>query len=148
MRRFIMSFGSTPVDEEAGAGAGGGEGGGERGGAGIGVGGEGMVGGEGGEGEGRAICIRLLIWKEEIDVKDIVDLHRWGESEFVCDRADFLCDREGSIPFGRELLVPSDREIPSFEPDLVTFFHLRSFLIVSSVLDVGQQLLRRLSRLF
>src|SRR5712691_10619779 len=84
--------------------------------------------------EGRPICLRLLIRQEEIDVKDIVDLHRWGESESVRDRADFLCDREGSIPFRRELLVTSDREIPSFEPDLVTFFHLRSFLIVSSVL--------------
>src|SRR5712691_667789 len=58
--------------------------------------------------EGRAVCLRLLIWKEEVDVKDIVDLHRWRESEFVGDRTDLLCDWEGSIPFWGELLVPSD----------------------------------------
>src|SRR5712691_8866185 len=72
--------------------------------------------------EGRAICLRLLIWKEEVNVKDIVDLHRWGESEFVCNRTDFFCDREGSISFRGEFLVASDRKILSFEPDLVTFF--------------------------
>src|SRR5260221_5850211 len=49
--------------------------------------------------EGRAICLRLLIGKEEVDVKDIVDLHRWRESEFVGDRTDLLHDREGSISF-------------------------------------------------
>src|SRR5712691_7301277 len=95
-----------------------------------------------------AICLRLLIWKEEIDVKDIMDLHRWRESEFVGDRTDLLRDREGSISFWGELLIPGDREVPSFEPYLVSFLHLRSFLIVPSMLDVGQQFLRRLSRFF
>src|SRR5712691_9519027 len=61
--------------------------------------------------EGRSICLRLLIRQEEIDVKDIVDLHRWGESEFVRDWADLLRDWEGSITFRGELFVPSDREI-------------------------------------
>src|SRR5712691_12642992 len=58
--------------------------------------------------EGRAICLRLLIWQEEIDVKDIMDLHRWRESEFVGDRTDLLRDREGSISFWGELLIPGD----------------------------------------
>src|SRR5712691_11367819 len=97
--------------------------------------------------EGCAVCLRLLIWKEEIDVKDIVDLHRWGKSEFVRDWADLLRDREGSITFRGEFFVPRDREVPSFKPNLVTFLHLRPFLIVSSMLDVGQQLLSRLPRL-
>src|SRR5260221_8769226 len=57
--------------------------------------------------EGRAICLRLLIWKEEIDVKDIVDLHRWGKSEFVRDWADLLRDREGSITLGGRFLFPA-----------------------------------------
>src|SRR5712691_2297360 len=87
--------------------------------------------------EGRAICLRLLIWKEEVDVKDIVDFHRWRESEFVSDRTDLLRDWERSISLWGELLIPRDREIPSLEPYLVSFFHLRSFLIVPSVLDVG-----------
>ena len=86
---------------------------------------------------GHAICFRLLIRKEEVDVKDIVDLHRWGESEFVCNRADLFCDREGSISLRGEFLVSSDRKISSFEPDLVAFFHLRPLLIVLSMLDVG-----------
>src|SRR5712691_2852114 len=97
--------------------------------------------------ERRAVCLHLLIWKEKVDVKDIVDLHRWGESEFVGDRTDLLRDWEGPISFWGELLIPRDREVPSFEPYLVSFFHLRSFLIVSSVLDVGQQFLGRLPRL-
>src|SRR5712691_6401239 len=97
--------------------------------------------------EGRAICLRLLIWKEEVDVKNIVNLHRWGKSEFVRDWIDLLRDREGSITFRGEFFVPRDREVPSFEPNLVTFLHLRPFLIVSSMLDVGQQLLSRLRRL-
>src|SRR5712691_713031 len=79
---------------------------------------------------GRAICLRLLIRKEEIDVKDIVDLHRWGELEFICNWADFLRNREGSIMFWGELLVPSDRKILSFEPYLVSFLHLHPLLIV------------------
>src|SRR5712691_7588056 len=64
--------------------------------------------------EGHPICLRLLIRQEEIDVKDIVDLHRWGELEFVRDWADLLCDWKGSIPFWGELLIPGDREVPSF----------------------------------
>src|SRR5260221_3440670 len=94
------------------------------------------------------ICLRLLIWEEEIDVKDIVDLHRWRESEFVGDWADLLYDRERSVSLWGKLLIPDDRQVPSFEPYLVSFFHLRSFLIVSSVLDVGQQILCRSPRLF
>ena len=76
-------------------------------------------------------------------MKDIVDLHRWRESEFVRDQTDLLRDWEGSIPLWGELLIPSDREIPSFEPYLVSFVHLRSFPIVPFVLDVGQQFLGR-----
>ncbi len=63
--------------------------------------------------EGRAICLRLLIWKEEVDVKDIVDLHRWRESEFVGDRTDLPRYWERSISFWGELLIPGDREVPS-----------------------------------
>src|SRR5260221_9513714 len=80
--------------------------------------------------ERHAICLRLLIWKEEIDVKDIVDLHRWRESEFVGNRTDLLRDWERSISFWGELLIPSNQEIPSFEPYLVSFVHLRSSPIV------------------
>src|SRR5260221_2898204 len=98
--------------------------------------------------EGCAICLRLLIWKEEVDVKDIVDLHRWRESEFVGNRTDLLRDWERSISFWGELLIPSDQEIPSFEPYLVSFVHLHSFLMVPSVLDMGQQFLSRLPRFF
>src|SRR5712691_4637473 len=89
--------------------------------------------------EGRPICLCLLIRQEEIDVKDIVDPHRWGESEFVRDWADLLRDQERSITFRGEFFVPSDREIPSFEPDSIAFLHLRPFLIVSSMLDMGQK---------
>src|SRR5260221_356276 len=98
--------------------------------------------------EGCAVYLRLLIWKEEVDVKDIVDLHRWRELEFVGDRTDLLRDWERSISLWGELLILSDREIPSFKPYLVSFFHLRPFPIVPSVLDVGQQSLGRLPRLF
>src|SRR5260221_13372426 len=58
---------------------------------------------------GRPICLRLLIRQEEIDVKGIVDLHRWGESEFVRDWADLLRDGESSITFRGGFLVPSSR---------------------------------------
>src|SRR5712691_10275988 len=70
--------------------------------------------------EGRAICLHLLIWKEEVDVKDIVDLHRWRESDFVGIRTDLFRDWEGSILLWGALPIPSDRQLPSFEPYLVS----------------------------
>ena len=98
--------------------------------------------------KGGAVCFRLLIRKEEIDVEDIVDLHRWWKLELICDRSDLFGNGEWSIPFWRELFVSRNGQVTSLEPDLVSFLHLRRFSIVLSVLDVGQQLLGRLPRLF
>ena len=64
-----------------------------------------------------AIRFRLLIRKEEIDVKDIVDLHRWGELQLVRNWSDSFGDGKWSIPFWGKLLISGDGQVASFEPN-------------------------------
>ena len=74
-------------------------------------------------------------------MKDIMDLHRWGKLELVRNWSDPFGDGKWSIPFWGEFLISGDGQVASFEPNLVSFLHLRCFLIIPAVLDVGQQLL-------